>query len=146
MQKSVKIILTQNNKFDLKVQCIISDSEDAWVNAINYVFDNVNRIGCYYHYIQDLKQNLKKGSLEIENYSNRKKQIINKLSLILLLYEGKMSKFDDLINYINEIEPELSNFIEYYFIKNKKKYFEDQTYNYDLLPDDCRSNSNFRSI
>ena len=95
MLKLVKIILTQNNKFDLKVQCIISDSEDAWVNAINYVFDNVNRIGCYYHYIQDLKQNLKKGSLEIENYSNKKKQIIYKLSLIPLLYEGKMSKFDD---------------------------------------------------
>jgi hypothetical protein len=57
MLKSVKIILTQNNKFDLKVQYIISDSENALVNAINNVFDNVNRIGCYYHYVQDLKHN-----------------------------------------------------------------------------------------
>lgn len=141
MLQTVKIILTQNNEFDLIVQCIISDSEDARANEINIVFNNINRFGYNYHFVQDIKHNLKIGSLEIENYSNRKKQMIYKLSLLPLLYEGKMSKFDEFINDIKETEPEFQNHI----LLKKKKYFEEQSYNYDLLSDDCRSNSSLEA-
>ena len=52
------------------------------------------------------------------------------------------------INYINNRCDELSqtykyhtNFINNYFLKNKKVYFEDNSSNYSAIPQDFRRNS-----
>ena len=37
--------------------------------------------------------------------------------------------------------PNHNNFINNYFIENKKAYFEDNSLNYNLVPKDCRTNS-----
>ena len=34
-----------------------------------------------------------------------------------------------------------ANFIENYFKNNKMQYFEDNSLNYNIIPDDCRTNN-----
>ena len=52
-----------------------------------------------------------------------------------------MEKFNELIDEIIDKHPDYENFISDYFIKNKKTYFEDSSYNYQIIPYECRSNS-----
>ena len=47
----------------------------------------------------------------------------------------------NIITDINKRYPEYTNFINNHFIKNKRKYFQDDTYNYSQIPRDCRTNS-----
>ena len=67
--------------------------------------------------------------------------MLKELGLIPLIYKGNINKFDELIDDLLEKHHNYCTFIEECFLKNKKKYIEDNTYNYSLLPDDCRSNS-----
>ena len=52
--KSLRRILTQNDLYKLNIQTIITDTEVALINAINSNFNEVQRIGCWFH----LKENL----------------------------------------------------------------------------------------
>ena len=47
--KSVKNILTQNNIYKLEIKTITTDTEIALINAINDSFDNIQRLGCWFH-------------------------------------------------------------------------------------------------
>ena len=52
--KSVKNILTQNNIYKLELKTVTTDTEIALINAINDTFDNIQRLGCWFHLKQDL--------------------------------------------------------------------------------------------
>ena len=52
--KSLIKILTKNNIYKLDLKTIIIDTELALINAINNSFDNIQRIGCWFHLKQDL--------------------------------------------------------------------------------------------
>ena len=52
-----------------------------------------------------------------------------------------MAFFNNKINDIKCKFPKYTEFIDEYFIKSKYKLFELGCYNYNLLPEDCRSNS-----
>ena len=164
MLYSIKNILTQNDEYELKLNCVITDTEDALINSINTVFNNIQRIGCYYHYMQDIKRNIKNFKnnknliqdaneivsintgentevSELKNEIKLEKDFIYELSLIPLIYGGEELKFEELINQIIIKYPSFILFINNYFLKYKKKYFLDNSYNYNLLSEDCRSNS-----
>ena len=51
--KSLIKILTQNNIYKLELKTITTDTELALINAINNSFDNIQRIGCWFHLKQD---------------------------------------------------------------------------------------------
>ena len=57
--ESVKTLITQNNIVSYNVEIITSDSEEALILAINECFPQAQRIGCYYHYLNDIKKNVK---------------------------------------------------------------------------------------
>ena len=68
-------------------------------------------------------------------------EIIKEVSLLPILYNGNLkfvyNKIDELvIKY-----PYYKNFLYNYFLENKIRYFKDNSYNYNLCPKDCRSNS-----
>ena len=73
MLYSIPNILTQNDEYKLKLKCIITDTEEALINSVNTVFKNIQRIGCYYHYFQNFKINLKKH--KYKNTENLKDKI-----------------------------------------------------------------------
>ena len=52
-----------------------------------------------------------------------------------------MKIFEKECNRISKKYPNHLNFINNYFINNKKNFFEDQSLNYHLIPLDCRTNS-----
>ena len=134
-------ILTQNMIYNLKLEYIITDTESAMINAINNVFINIKRIGCYFHLKYDCLQFLKKNHFYNKEKKNISDKILNEIGLIPLKYKGDMNEFEKIIIDINKRYPEYSNFITNYFVKYKKKYFQDGTYNYSLIPKDCRTNS-----
>ena len=76
---------------------------------------------------------------------NQRVNVLNEIGIIPLIYKGNMNKFNDLINKIIDSHPDYEEFITDYFIKNKKIYFQDGTYNYNLLPFDCRTNNSLES-
>ena len=52
-------IITKNHKYDLNVETIVTDTELALINVIKKYFPNSRRIGCFFHYKQDLLRNIK---------------------------------------------------------------------------------------
>ena len=52
--ESIIRILTQNNLYNERYQTITIDKEIALINAVKINFENITKIGCWFH----LKQNL----------------------------------------------------------------------------------------
>ena len=65
--------------------------------------------------------------------------IVNKLTKLIIKYKGNLyntnNKLKDYIRKYIKYE----NFINNYFIKEKFKYFEDNSLNYDLVPANFRT-------
>ena len=137
----IKLILTQNNIYKLGFQYIISDNEIALINSINSVFPEIRRISCFFHYAQNIRKNLSKYGFLKKDYLEESNLVISKLCCLPFLYKGSMDKFNNLILNIKEQHPIYNQYIEEYFIPNKIEYFKNESYNYCLLPKDCRSNS-----
>ena len=90
--KSVKRILTQNGLYQLNTKTITTDTEPALINAINAIFNDAQRIGCWFHLKQDLIRNARTmGLLNKRNKDidiNITFEIITQLTLLLLEYKG----------------------------------------------------------
>ena len=134
-------ILTQNSKYAIKTKYIITDMENALVNAINLIFPKCIHIGCYFHYKYDILLNLRNNHLYNKENKIESDNLINDLGLIPLMYKGKMDLFNSLIDKIIKKYEKYADFINEYFMKYKKLYFHNGIYNYELIPVDCRSNS-----
>ena len=52
-------IITQYGVYDLSLKSICTDTEIALINACMKIFPNIQRIGCFFHYKQDLIRNIK---------------------------------------------------------------------------------------
>ena len=102
----------------------------------------MNRVGCYFHYKMDIIRNLR-----IYNLYNifNSDEIISKLGKLPLIYKGDMKKFDEFINILISENKQFKNFINNYFIKNKRKYFVNEDYNYSKDLYTVRSNSYIES-
>ena len=100
--KSLIKILTQNNIYKLDLKTITTDTELALINAINNSFDNIQRLGCWFHLKQDLIREAKTmGLLNKKNKNTNIEttlEIITQLTLLPLEYNGD-------INYLkNKVE------------------------------------------
>jgi hypothetical protein len=143
--KSIKNILTQNNIYELKIETITTDTEIALINAIHTNFPKSQRIGCWFHLKQDLMREAKK--LGLFNSKNKKVnidmtlEVITQLSLLPLEYKGDINYLKNKLDLFSKQYPLYSNMIKGYFYDNKIKYFEDNSYNYNIFPKDIRSKS-----
>ena len=99
--KSVKSILSQNNIYKLNIKAITSDTEVSLINAINNNFPQSQRIGCWFHFKQDLLREAKIcGLLNRKNKNINPEitlEVITQLSLLPLEYKGNI---DYLLNKI----------------------------------------------
>ena len=94
--KSVKNLITQNNIYKLQIITITTDTEPISINAINNNFDNIHKIGCWFHLKQDLIRetrvtgllNKKNKSINIEATLER----ITQLSMLPLEWRFKYFK------------------------------------------------------
>ena len=143
--KSVKRILTQNGLYQLNIKTITTDTEVALINAINANFNEVQRIGCWFHLKQDLVRNARTMGLLSKNDKNVDINItfdiITQLTLLPLQYKGNINYVKEKINILILQYPKYYNLLTNYFLTTKMKYFIDGSYNYDLFPKDIRSNS-----
>ena len=54
---------------------------------------------------------------------NKCKDVVDLLGLIPINYKGDMNMFNNLINDLKKQYPNFIDFIDNYFIKNKKQFF-----------------------
>ena len=134
-------IITQNHKYDLNVETIVTDTELALINVIKKYFPNSRRIGCFFHYKQDLLRNIKIYGLYKKKDKIKSNEIINILSKLPILYNGNMQYIQDILNTICEKYEKYNNFINNYFKIYKIPYFIDQSLNYNNIPQYCRTNN-----
>ena len=143
--KSVLNILTQNNIYKLDIKTITTDTELALINSIQNTFDNIQRLGCWFHLKQDLIReartmgllNKKNKNINIETTL----EIITQLAILPIEYKGDINYLKNKVNAITLQYPKYYNIIHQYFMDSKLKYFEDGSYNYNSFPKDIRSNS-----
>ena len=130
-----------NNFGSLNLETIVTDQEEALVNSIKKFFPKCKRISCLFHYKQDILRNLKSYGLYKKSSKLDSDIILETLGKIPFIYKGDIKKVSlECDNLIKEF-PNYDNFINNYFIRNKKKYFEDGSLDYSNVPKDCRSNS-----
>ena len=126
---------------DINVQTIVTDQEIALVNVVKKYFPKSLRISCLFHYKQDIMRNLRNYGLMKKNYKENSLKLIRKLGNLPFEYKGDIKILENECKSLRELYPEHSNFINNYFLENKRKYFEDQSLNYNLVPKDCRTNN-----
>lgn len=126
---------------DINVQTIVTDQEIALVNVVKKYFPKSLRISCLFHYKQDLMRNLRNYGLMKKKYKENSLKLLSNLGNLPFIYKGDIKIFEKECKSLSELFPDHSNFINNYFLENKKKYFEDQSLNYNLIPKDCRTNN-----
>lgn len=56
-------IITQERAFEIEIDTIIIDSEQALINVVKKYFPNSRKIACFFHYKQDLVRNIRQYGL-----------------------------------------------------------------------------------
>ena len=139
--QSLLNIIFKNNKDLIKFETIVTDQEIALINIVKKYFPNSQRIACLFHYKQDILRNLKSYGLYKKDKKEESNNLLNDLEKLPFIYKGDMKIIEKECNRISKKYPNHLNFINNYFINNKKNFFEDQSLNYHLIPSDCRTNS-----
>ena len=85
--ESILDIITHKNFYNLDLLSIITDTENALINTIKNYFPNTRRIGCYYHYCQDIVRNIKLYGLYKKEQKKISNKVIFQLSEIPLIYK-----------------------------------------------------------
>ena len=136
----IKLISWQGLK-KINIKTIVTDSERALMNSVNKNFPKAQRVACYFHYKEDIIRNLRTYGLYKNEMKNTTNEVIKILSSIPFIYKGKIEIVKKIIEETKSKYPNYSNFIDNYFINNKMQYFKDNSLNYSIIPDDCRTNN-----
>jgi len=139
--ESIINIIIKKNIDELNYETIVTDQEIALINVIKKYFPNSHRIACLFHYKQDILRNLKTYGLYKKKFKETSITLLEELGKIPFYYKGDINTFNEECKKLIENYPQYTNFINNYFIKNKKQCFIDQSLNYHLVPSDCRTNS-----
>ena len=134
-------IITLRNKYLIIISTVVTDTEIGLIKIINKYFPTSKRIGCLYHYKQDLIRNLRSYGL----YKKKDKEISNTILKILgalpFEYKGNISYLENKINDIINQYPKYKNFVNNYFKKHKFPYFIDKSLDYHNIPNDSYTNN-----
>ena len=103
-------------------------------------FPEAQRISCYFHYKQSLERNAKKMGLAKKKFIKATREVINKLSVLPLIYDGKI---DTVTNTIDELKSKYTDHFRYIdsFYNENMKYFINNSLYYSKYPKLVRSNS-----
>ena len=125
----------------LNIKTIVTDSEKALMNSVKKYFLSTQRVACYFHYKQDIIRNIRSYGLYKDSQKLISNEIIKILSSIPFLYKGNIEIVNKIIDETKKSYKNYSNFIDNYFLTNKMQYFIDNSLNYDIIPEDCRTNN-----
>ena len=76
---NLKKILTLDNNVNLKLISYTTDYEKALYNALEKLFPDIRRIGCYFHYSYNLRKKLKEYNLYTEEYIKISEELLKEL-------------------------------------------------------------------
>ena len=139
--KSILRLISDDKQKDIKFETIVTDQETGLINVINKIFPNSLRIGCLFHYKQDILRNLKSYGLYKDSIKEESQNLLKDLGKIPFYYNGDMNIFDEECKRLKKKYINHNNFINNYFVFNKRKFFENQSLNYHNIPNDCRTNN-----
>ena len=78
------------------------------------------RISCLSHYKQDLMKNLRTYGLMKKKFKEESLKLLKKLGNLPFIYKGDIKILEKECKTLSEIFPDHSNFINNYFLENKK--------------------------
>ena len=133
-------IITQNNLYKLNINTIVADAEKALIKVIKNYFPISKLVICYFHYKQNIIQNIRKYGLYNDKQKDESHIILKILSELPFVYKGNYDNVTKIINDIIQKYPKYDNFLNNYFIKEKKQFFIDGSLDYNSIPYDCRTN------
>ena len=135
--KSIYNIITVEKTVNLKLESYTTDFEDALMNAIELIFPDKRKVGCYFHYTRALRSKMKKlGMLKKENEVETN-NILKKFFFLPFTIDEELTIIDSLCNKYNEYCPQFIN----YFNNQWIKYCKNGCLNYKKLKKPYRSNS-----
>ena len=134
-------LITWKGKKEINIKTIVTDSEKALMNLIKKYFPKSQRVACYFHYKQDIVRNIRSYGLYKDEMKKQSNEVIKILSSIPYNYKGNIEIVNKILEDTKKLYKYHSNFIENYFKINKMPYFIDNSLNYDIIPDDCRTNN-----
>ena len=107
---NIKNIITENNTFKINLISISHDFEEALINAIKNTFINIRNVGCLYHYIKNIRLNMKK----IHLFQKDIKEICDRLLKDLGTIPFKIHNNNNIINIIFDTYKAEYNYHNYY--------------------------------
>ena len=143
---SIKNLLNINDTINISLESITCDFEKSLLNSINKVFVNVRLMGCLFHFVKNIRLNMGKYGLLINEYLEFSENLLKEISKGPFVYYKNNYYFKDLFdeankNIIDENHKNiLTKFIKYFY-KNWNIYFENDILNYYSLLKIQRINS-----
>lgn len=97
--QSIIAILTQFNNYNIIIDTITTDAEEALVNPIKNNFNNTQRLSCLFHLKQDIILNAKAYGILNKNSKlfnlTETEDLITELCILPFKYKGNMEIFEE---------------------------------------------------
>ena len=112
--KSIKYLITANNKKGINQKTATIDFENALLNSFGKIFPNIKIVFCLFHYKQALIKRTRLLGLYKKEYKNQSNLIINKCGAPPFKIDYDKTILSSTINEINEIKgyAEFGNYLE----------------------------------
>lgn len=139
--KFLKSKLINNETENIKLTTITCDFEIALINSISVVFNNIHKVGCYFHYKQCLRRNAQKLGLMNKSLVIDTNKLIN---CELGIFPFKNFKCNnDILKVLDDLKKQYKDHTELinYYKKEWLKYFENKMLCYNYIPKKIRSTS-----
>ena len=142
--KSIKNILTIENTKNLQLKTISTDFELGLINAIDDVFPEVRKVGCFYHFVRAIKEKFKKKDLKQKEEQNKNENLNNQNNILndifTLPFSFHNKDYTNVDSICNKYENDYPEFIGY-FRRQWVPIFLKGLLNYSYLKKEYRSNS-----
>lgn len=138
--RDIKNILTSYGKYPLALKTYTIDYEKSLENALQIIFPEAKRIGCFFHYVQSLVRWMKNNGLGKKEKKEVRENIIYILTILLFKYKSDMEYVKNTINNLKTLYTEFLTFFQYYE-NNWYEYLENSMLDYNKVTKLQRCNS-----
>ncbi len=113
---NLKKIIKLDNNVNLNMISYTTDYEKALYNALELLFPNIRRIGCYFHYSYNLRKKLKEYNLFTEEYIKISEEMLKELLQIPFKIQNDTNIIDTVFNKYEKYE-NINNFKKYFYFQ-----------------------------
>ena len=128
LKKLYNIITFEDSKA-LKLISITSDFEKGLINAIKTVFKKTRHVGCFFHYVKNVRLNMLKIGLLSDDVKNISVNLLNRLAQIPFFINNNIEIIKEIFKEYDKIYHNLKLTVKFkifrdYFIITWSEYFE----------------------